>query len=58
MMGAKSVAEAEHTVEWKVNLTHVLLAVGVLYLVWKMDVLERDEDEERIGAEIAVESAA
>lgn len=40
MKGASSFADAEHSVEWQVNLTHALIVVLVLYVVWKTDVLE------------------
>lgn len=40
MKGLSSLADAEHSVEWQVNLTHALIVVLVLYVVWKTDALE------------------
>jgi hypothetical protein len=62
MSRLSSVADAEHTFEWKVNLTHALLVLLALYVVYKTDILEgvasSNDDERPKGAEIALEEAA
>ena len=53
MKGLSSVTDAEHTVEWQINLTHVLLLLLALYVVYKTDVLEGvDGDAAAIAVEV------
>lgn len=60
MSRLSSLTDAEHTVEWQVNLTHVLLLLLALYVVYKTDVLEgvATDDDRADGAAIAVEEPA
>jgi len=61
MKGVSSVADADHSVEWQVNLTHVLLLVLAIYVAYKTDILEgiASSDGDQIdGADIAVEEPA
>ena len=61
MKGLSSVTDAEHTVEWQINLTHVLLLLLALYVVYKTDVLEgvaTDDRGDGDAAAIAVEEPA
>lgn len=55
-----SLADADHSVEWQVNLTHVLLLALALYVVWKTDVLEGGEraEEQGRGVEVAFQDPA
>ena len=59
MTGLSSLADAEHSVEWQVNLTHVVLLALALYVVWKTDLLDggdgRESDDEPV--EVALEGA-
>jgi hypothetical protein len=60
MSRLSSFTEADHSVEWQVNLTHVLLLVLVIYAVWKTDALEGVEqaEEQGHGVEVAFEDPA
>jgi hypothetical protein len=55
--GLSSLADAEHSVEWQVNLTHVVLLALALYVAWKTDLLDggdgRESDDEAV--EVALE---
>jgi len=56
-----SLADADHSVEWQVNLTHVLLLVLALYVVWNTDVLEErgeQAEEQGSGVQVAFEDPA
>jgi len=60
MSRLSSLTDADHTVEWQVNLTHVLLLALVAYVVWKTDVLEGEDraEEQGSGVEVALEDPA
>jgi hypothetical protein len=55
--GLSSLADAEHSVEWQVNLTHVVLLALALYVAWKSDLLDGQE-ERNDSVEVSVEGAA
>jgi len=62
MSRLSSLGGAEHRIEWQVNLTHVLILLLALYVVYTTDVLEgvatADGDGRTEAAEIAVEETA
>lgn len=60
MSGLSSLADADHRIEWQVNLTHVLLLALAGYVVWKADVLDGAErtEEQGNGVEVAFEDSA
>ena len=60
MSRLSSLADAEHTIEWQVNLTYVLLLLLVGYVVWKTDILDSGEQAEEQGnsVEVALEDPA
>ena len=55
-----SLTEADHTVEWQVNLTHVLAFALLIYVVYKTDALKtvQQQGEQRQGVEVTVEDSA
>jgi len=60
MSRLSSLTEADHTVEWQVNLTHVLALALLIYVVYKTDVLEgvEQQEEQGQGVEVAFEDPA
>jgi hypothetical protein len=50
-----------HSVEWHINLSHVIVAAGALYLVWRLGLLTPSSDgreDEREGTPIDVQGVA
>ena len=60
MSRLSSLTEADHSVEWQVNLTHVLALALLIYVVYKTDVLEgvEQQEEQGQGVEVAFEDPA
>lgn len=60
MSRLSSLTEADHSVEWQVNLTHVLALALLIYVVYKTDALEgvEQQEEQGQGVEVAFEDPA
>jgi len=53
-----SLADAEHSVEWQVNLTHVVVLALAVYVVWKTDLLGEKGETDDDGVEVSLEETA